>query len=163
MVGSRFAPAAEANYSSTEGELLAVADALHTNKYFTLGTDTLSRYGLRHCTDEDIQNMIHDEDCHARKHLINLLATTGSDEQPSKPLLLDQDTDVINSMSPTVKPVTCQEVKLATSKDTYIVVLMNLGSSFPATKAELPVEVQPYWLCRGGLSMMVSSCTMTES
>ena len=37
MVGSRFTLAAEENYSSTEGELLAVADALHNTKYFSLG------------------------------------------------------------------------------------------------------------------------------
>ena len=77
--------------------------------------------------------MIHDEDFHARKHLISLLAIAGSDDDPSEPLLLDQDMDVINSMSSTVKPVTWQEVKLANSKDTIIAVLMNLGSSFPAT------------------------------
>ena len=41
MVGSRFSPAAEANYSSTEGELIAVGDAFHTNKYFTLGCPKL--------------------------------------------------------------------------------------------------------------------------
>ena len=41
MVGSRFSPAAEVNYSSTEGELIAVGDAFHTNKYFTLGCPKL--------------------------------------------------------------------------------------------------------------------------
>ena len=83
--------------------------------------------------------MIHDEDFHARKHLISLLATAGSNDDPSEPLLLDQDTDVINRMSSTVKPVTWQRVKSAPSKDTILAMLMNLGSSFPATKAELPV------------------------
>ena len=29
--------------------------------------------------------MIHDEDFHARKHLISLLATAGSDDDPSEP------------------------------------------------------------------------------
>ena len=72
--------------------------------------------------------MIHDENFHAWKLMSSPLATAGSDEEPSEPLLLDQDTDVINSMSPTVKPVTWQEVKMATSKDKYIIVLMNLGS-----------------------------------
>ena len=55
--------------------------------------------------------MIHDENFHAWKLMSSPLATAGSDEEPSEPLLLDQDTDVINSMSPTVKPVTWQEVK----------------------------------------------------
>ena len=37
MVGSRFTHTAEANYSATEGELLAQVDALQKKKYFTLG------------------------------------------------------------------------------------------------------------------------------
>ena len=95
-----------------------------------------------HCpdmTNEEIQSMIHDDDFHARKNLISLLATAGSDDDPSEPLLLDQDKDVLSSMSSTVKPVIWKEVKSATSKDTIIAVLMNLRSSFPATEAELPV------------------------
>ena len=41
MVGSRFTHTAEANYAATEGELLALADALHKTKYFTLGCPNL--------------------------------------------------------------------------------------------------------------------------
>ena len=41
MVGSRFTHTAEANYSATEGELLAQADALKKTKYFTLGCPQL--------------------------------------------------------------------------------------------------------------------------
>ena len=41
MVGSRFTHTAEANYSATEGELLAQADALQKTKYFTLGCPQL--------------------------------------------------------------------------------------------------------------------------
>ena len=176
MMGSRFAPTAEANYSSTEGELLAVADVLHTNKYFTLGCPKLP-VGTDH---KPLLGLLSNKDLDAidKPRQINLFDITYIPEMMlgghrysvqiwaealhSKPLLLDQDTDVIKSMSPTVKPVTCQEVNSDTSKDTYIVVLMNLGSSFPATNAELPIELQPYWLCRGELSMMVSPCTTTE-
>ena len=96
--------------------------------------------------------MIHDEDFHARKHLISKLVTAGSDDVPGGPLPLDQDKAVIHSMSSTV---TWQEVKSATSKDTIIAVLMNLGSCFPATKAELPVELQPCWQRSGGLYLSI--------
>ena len=41
MVGSRFTHTAEANYSATEGELLAQANALQKTKYFTLGCPQL--------------------------------------------------------------------------------------------------------------------------
>ena len=41
MVGSRFTHTAETNYSATEGELLAQADALQKTKYFTLGCPQL--------------------------------------------------------------------------------------------------------------------------
>ena len=37
MVGSRFTLPAEGNYSPTEGEMLAVVNALQKTKYFTLG------------------------------------------------------------------------------------------------------------------------------
>ena len=66
------------------------------------------------------------------------------DEDPNKPLLLDQDNAFLNSMASTVKPVIWQEVKSANSKDTIIAVLMNLRSSFPFTKEEITVELQPY-------------------
>ena len=116
-----------------------------------LGVNALSRYGVMHCIYEEIQSMIHNDDFYARKHLISLLATAGSDHDPSKPRILDQDMDILNSMLSTIKPVRRQEVKLATSKDTIIAVFMNLGPSFPATKAKLPVKLQPYLNCRGGL------------
>ena len=41
LVGSRFCIPAETNYSPTEGEALAVADALHRTKHFTLGCKKL--------------------------------------------------------------------------------------------------------------------------
>ena len=41
MVGSRFTREAEPGYSPTEGELLAVADALKKTKYYTLGCPNL--------------------------------------------------------------------------------------------------------------------------
>ena len=41
MVGSRFTHPAEANYSATEGEMLAQANALQKTKYFTLGCPVL--------------------------------------------------------------------------------------------------------------------------
>lgn len=37
MVGSRFTSHAESNYAPTEGEGLAIADALHRTRYYTLG------------------------------------------------------------------------------------------------------------------------------
>ena len=47
------------------------------------GIAALFMYGVRQCTDEDLQNMIHDEVFYARKYMISLLATAGSDEEPS--------------------------------------------------------------------------------
>ena len=37
MLGSMFTLAAEENYSPTDGEMLAVSDALHNTKNFSLG------------------------------------------------------------------------------------------------------------------------------
>ena len=122
------------------------------------GSDTLSRYGLRHCAYEHIQNMIYDEDFHGSKHLNSLLTTADSDEEPSEPLFLNQDTDIINSMSPICKlshgrKSSLPQAGTCTMYTMYVIVLRNLGSSFPAIKAELPVEIKPYWMCRGGLSV----------
>ena len=52
MVGSRFTHAVEANYSATEGELLAQADALHKTKYFTLGCPQLILGTAQHVTNQ---------------------------------------------------------------------------------------------------------------
>ena len=46
--------------------------------------------------------MIHDEDFHARNHPMSHLATAGSDDDSSEPLLLDQGMNVLNSMLSTV-------------------------------------------------------------
>ena len=53
-------------------------------------------------------------------------------------------------------------IKSATITDTIITVLLNLGSSFPTTKAELQVELQPCCQCRGGLSVDERVCMYND-
>ena len=73
------------------------------------GTDALSRYSVHHCTEEEIWEQ--DNSQSTRQHLISLLATSSSiTATSSDPLLMDEDTDLISSMSTTVRPVTWQEI-----------------------------------------------------
>ena len=220
MVGSRFTHTAEANYSATEGELLAQADALLKTKYFTLGcpqlilgtdhmpllglhanrnldsidnprlvrlkqktlgwrfqvvyipgkriggTDALSRYGVRHCSDAGNTNHEQQSSQQAelsvdqpsvRQHLVGLLASSGAVSQPSHsapPLLLDSDTHFLTSLASDVGPVTWDEIRRLTVKDTTMQSLSNLvQSTFPQKRNDLPPELQQYWASRSGLTV----------
>ena len=57
-VGSKFCQAAEARYSPTEGELLAVAEALEKTRYFTLGSPDLT-LGVDH---KPLLGILNDDD-----------------------------------------------------------------------------------------------------
>ena len=101
-MGSRFTHTAEANYSTTEGELLVQADALHKTKYFTLGcpklileTDQMPLLGLlaNRNLDFSIQTLEQSPDePSVRQHLIASSGTGSTHSKSTPPLLLDEDT-----------------------------------------------------------------------
>jgi hypothetical protein len=76
---------------------------------------------VRHCTEEELHHIIHDDIPSDRQHLIGLMATaTSHSTTPSTPLLLDTDTHLITSLSTEIRPVTWEEIKQLTSKDTHL-------------------------------------------
>ena len=96
------------------------------------GTDAMSRYEVRHCRPEvgaciaeppHQSGSIEDEadlldGSGVSKHLVGLLAASGSQQMMSSaPLLLDSDTHFLASLSPEVGTVTWEEVRRMTSKD----------------------------------------------
>ena len=68
---------------------------------------------MRHCKNEAVMAIQHDEDLSARKHLIGLLAIASPPDTLEPPLLIDSYTDLVSSMSVSIKPVSWQEVKSA--------------------------------------------------
>jgi hypothetical protein len=111
------------------------------------GTDALSRYGVRHCTEEEIHHIIHDDSPSDGRHLIGLMATaTSNNTTPSLPLLLDTDTHLITSLSTKIRPVTWEEIKQLTSRYTHLQTLINLvQSSFPASRGDLPPDLRGFY------------------
>ena len=107
----------------------------------------MSRYGVRHCTEEELQHIVHDNSPSDRQHLIGLMATaTANPMTPVIPLLLDTDTHLITSMSSEIRPVTWEEINQLTSRDNHMQNLAKLvHSSFPASRGDIPPELQQYW------------------
>jgi hypothetical protein len=126
------------------------------------GTDALSRYGVHHCTDEELQHIVHDNSPSNRQHLIGLMATaTANPMIPVIPLLLDTDTHLITSLSSEIRPLTWEEIKQLTSRDSHMQHLTKLvQSSFPASRGDLPPELQQYWTSHQRLSVHDGVSTM---
>ena len=74
------------------------------------GTDALSRYGVCHCSDKEIQQVTHEDSLSDRKHLIGLMATP-SQGNTVYPALLDTDTHLVTSLSSAIRPITWEEIK----------------------------------------------------
>ena len=109
------------------------------------GTDALSSYSLRHCTEEEVLATVHDSSLSDRQHLIGFLATVSLPPdicQPrtqANPLLLDIDTHLINSMSTEVRSITWNETKVISSSAPSVQSLTKVTpSSFPPNKGDLP-------------------------
>ena len=118
------------------------------------GADALSRYGVRHCTEETAQQVARNSSPSAKQHLTGLLAAASNTETELTPFLIDEDEHLITSLSTDIRPVTWEEIKNITGRDPNMQSLVRLvRSSFPTTKEELTPELQQYWGCRKGLSV----------
>ena len=100
------------------------------------GTDALSRYGVRVNNDETV-------------NWISMMVTNMADKDSVAPW----SEDSLCAMTGSQPPVTQREILAATTTDKSLTRLKShILQGFPETRAELPTDLQPYWVVRDMLT-----------
>ena len=101
------------------------------------GTDALSRYGVRGHNDETV-------------NWLSLITKNMADVDSIAPW----SEDSLCTMTGSQPPVTEREIMDTTSTDKTLSKLKtHIEEGFPETKAELKVDIQPYWRVKDMLSV----------
>ena len=74
--------------------------------------------------------------------MVCLLAAAKDGMEEVSPLLQDEDTDVVSSMSRQLKQLSWEEVKTDTTLNKPMTTLISMGLAFPEVKKDLPLDIE---------------------
>ena len=178
LVGSRFLRDAEKRYAPIEGECLGIAWALEDTKWFTLGADNLviitdHKPLVKILGDKSLDNI-------ANPRLFRLKQRTlmwtfsirylsgksnlAADAASRYPTASEDDIDCtmeadmaagLQSQIDSSGAITWSAIRSATAVDKDLSTLANyVSSGFPADKADIPLNIRPYWQYKDRLSII---------
>ena len=184
LCGSRFLKPAETRYVPIEGECLGVAWALEQTKYFTLGCPNLTivvdhKPLCKVLGDKELEDISNARLFKLKERTLpwkfsvvysagklNYFADGASRNPSSDEGNEDEDgsleqelsmevSSLMSSRMDPVKSITFELVKSATRGDNVLQEVMKVvANGFPESKSQLPAVVQPFWHCRGSLSII---------